>query len=75
MRQVGQVTAEDFMDDGTPIRLTVTIDRPARSAIFDFEGTVRQALGLRHHLASLGAGVCSVPDPSVTLTDEAYARS
>lgn len=28
------------MDDGTPIKLAVTIDRTTRSAIFDFEGTV-----------------------------------
>lgn len=39
--QVGTVTAEDFMDDGTPIRLAVTIDRASRSARFDFTGTVR----------------------------------
>lgn len=28
------------MDDGTLIRLAVTIDRGTRSAVFDFEGTV-----------------------------------
>lgn len=39
-RQVGTVSAEDFMDDGTPIRLAVTVDRTTRSALFDFEGTV-----------------------------------
>jgi N-methylhydantoinase B/oxoprolinase/acetone carboxylase alpha subunit len=27
------------MDDGTPIKLAVTIDRRDGSAIFDFEGT------------------------------------
>ncbi|CAN0477237.1 unnamed protein product, partial [Laminaria digitata] len=37
--QVGTVSAEDFMDDGTPIRLAVTIDRSSRSAMFDFGGT------------------------------------
>ena len=27
MAEVGTVSAEDFLDDGTPIRLSVTIDR------------------------------------------------
>ena len=31
--------AEDFMDDGTPICLTMTIDRASRSAVLDFTGT------------------------------------
>lgn len=39
--QVGTVTAEDFMDDGSPIRLAVTIDRSDGSAVFDFEGACR----------------------------------
>lgn len=34
------MNAEDFMDDGTPIRLAVTVDRTTRSALFDFDGTV-----------------------------------
>ncbi len=38
-KQVGTVTAEDFMDDVIPIRLAVTVDRTTRSALFDFEGT------------------------------------
>ncbi len=36
--QVGIVVAEDQMDDGTPIRLSITIDRRDGSAVFDFEG-------------------------------------
>lgn len=44
--KVGTVTAEDFMDDGTPIRLAVTIDRASRSALFDFAGTVRSCCKL-----------------------------
>ncbi len=36
---VGTVSAQDFMDDGTPICLQITIDRETKSAIFDFEGT------------------------------------
>ncbi|CAM9353868.1 unnamed protein product, partial [Hapterophycus canaliculatus] len=43
--EVGTVSAEDFMDDGTPIRLAVTVDRTQRSAIFDFEGTGAEVLG------------------------------
>ena len=35
----GTVVAEDHMDDGTPIRLAVTIDATTRSAHFDFTGT------------------------------------
>jgi N-methylhydantoinase B/oxoprolinase/acetone carboxylase alpha subunit len=36
--EVGVVDAEDQMDDGTPIRLRVTIDRRSGSATFDFDG-------------------------------------
>lgn len=36
--EVGTVTAGDQMDDGTPIRLAVTVDRRDGSAVFDFEG-------------------------------------
>jgi N-methylhydantoinase B/oxoprolinase/acetone carboxylase alpha subunit len=38
MLQVGTVSAEDTMDDGSPIKLAVTIDRSDGSAVFDFEG-------------------------------------
>lgn len=44
--EVGTVTAEDQMDDGTPIKLTVAIDRRGGgSATFDFQGTGPQVLG------------------------------
>ncbi|KAI8816179.1 Hydantoinase B/oxoprolinase-domain-containing protein [Fimicolochytrium jonesii] len=33
------LTASDCMDDGTPITLTITIDGPTGSAVFDFTGT------------------------------------
>ena len=33
------------MDDGTPIKLAITIDRQAGSAVFDFAGTGPQVLG------------------------------
>ncbi|RDW84890.1 aspartate aminotransferase-2 [Coleophoma cylindrospora] len=37
--------AVDYMDDGTPIQLKVTIDPSTGGAIFDFEGTGREAYG------------------------------
>ncbi|KAF5842895.1 Hydantoinase B/oxoprolinase-domain-containing protein [Dunaliella salina] len=37
--EVGTVVAVDVMDDGSPIRLAVTIDRRGGTALFDFEGT------------------------------------
>jgi 5-oxoprolinase (ATP-hydrolysing) len=37
--------AVDYMDDGTPIRLQVTIDGTQGSAVFDFTGTGAQVLG------------------------------
>ena len=43
--EVGTVCCEDFMDDGTAIRLAVTIDRKDGSACFDFAGTGPEVLG------------------------------
>jgi len=37
--------AVDYMDDGTPIRLRITIDPADGSAVFDFAGTGAQVLG------------------------------
>lgn len=37
--EVGTVYAEDQLDDGSPIRLAVTVDRRDGSATFDFAGT------------------------------------
>ena len=39
------IRAQDYMDDGTPICLTLTIDRKAGSGIFDFAGTGLQVWG------------------------------
>ncbi|KAK8095792.1 hydantoinase B/oxoprolinase [Apiospora kogelbergensis] len=39
------LSAEDFMDDGSPIRLRVTIDPDKGEAIFDFEGTGPEVYG------------------------------
>jgi 5-oxoprolinase (ATP-hydrolysing) len=42
---VGSLIAEDCMDDGSVIRLKLTIDREHGSAVFDFAGTSPQTLG------------------------------
>jgi len=39
------VSEVDFMDDGSPIALKLTIDPVIRSAIFDFQGTGIETLG------------------------------
>lgn len=38
--EVGTVSAEDSMDDGTPICLSITVDRRDGSAVFDFAGAL-----------------------------------
>ncbi|OQR91721.1 5-oxoprolinase [Achlya hypogyna] len=43
--EVGSVSAEDFMDDGTRLALKITIDRRNDSAIFDFTGTGAEVYG------------------------------
>ena len=45
LREVGTVRAVDYLDDGTPIHLAVTIDRATGSAVFDFSGTGPQVHG------------------------------
>ncbi|KAG7262937.1 hypothetical protein CRUP_008717 [Coryphaenoides rupestris] len=40
-----QVESEDFMDDGTPIRLCVQINEEEGSAVFDFTGTGTEVWG------------------------------
>jgi 5-oxoprolinase (ATP-hydrolysing) len=42
---IDSVTETEFMDDGTAIRLKLTIDRNMRNAVFDFSGTGHQVLG------------------------------
>lgn len=39
LAEVDTLVAEDFLDDGSRIKLSLTIDRAAGSAIFDFAGT------------------------------------
>jgi len=45
LEEVGSVEAVDYMDDGTPIKLKLTIDRRDGSAEFDFEGTGPEVYG------------------------------
>lgn len=45
LEEVGSVFAEEFMDDGSSIRLRLEIDRRDGSAKFDFEGTSPQVYG------------------------------
>ncbi|XP_041823579.1 5-oxoprolinase [Melanotaenia boesemani] len=40
-----EVKSEDFMDDGTPIRLRVQINEEEGSAVFDFSGTGTEVWG------------------------------
>ncbi|KRX01580.1 hypothetical protein PPERSA_01483 [Pseudocohnilembus persalinus] len=44
MKEVDYVISEDYMDDGSKIRLKLTIDRTTKSAIFDFTGTGYEVL-------------------------------
>jgi len=39
MEEVDSIQAIDYLDDGSPIKLSLTIDRRDGSAIFDFSGT------------------------------------
>lgn len=44
-RGTNVLTCEDFMDDGTPIRLVVTIDQDTGEAVFDFSDSGPQVWG------------------------------
>jgi 5-oxoprolinase (ATP-hydrolysing) len=45
MNEIDTVTAEDFLDDGTKIKLTIEINRQTGTAIFDFNGTGQEIYG------------------------------
>lgn len=40
-----ELKCTDYLDDGTPISLEVTIDEKEGSAVFDFEGTGNEMIG------------------------------
>ena len=44
LQAVDRLAEVEYMDDGSPIRLTVTIDRERREAVFDFSGTGYEVL-------------------------------
>eukprot|EP00117_Sycon_ciliatum_P007634 scpid23060/ scgid10654/ 5-oxoprolinase; 5-oxo-L-prolinase; Pyroglutamase len=44
-RDVSELSAVDYMDDGTPLNLRITIDKTNGSAVFDFSGTGPQVYG------------------------------
>lgn len=45
LAEVDTIVAQDQMDDGSTIKLALTIDRTNGSAIFDFSGTSEEMLG------------------------------
>ena len=45
LKEVDTVTAADYMDDGSRIVLSITIDRRDGSALFDFSGTGTENYG------------------------------
>lgn len=73
MEEVGIATAEDFLDDGTPIRLAVTVDRTAGSAVFDFTGTGPEIYGNLNAPPAVTASAiiyclrCLLPDIDIPL--------
>jgi len=44
LKEVDSLLCEDYMDDGTVIKLKLTINRNTRSALFDFTGTGYEVL-------------------------------
>lgn len=73
LRPVDTVHAKDFMDDGTPICLAVTIDRETRSAVFDFAGTGPEIFGNLNAPPSVTASAviyclrCLIPNMDIPL--------
>ena len=45
LAEVDTIVVQDQMDDGSTIKLALTIDRTNGSAIFDFSGTSEEMLG------------------------------
>lgn len=70
---MGSVSACDYMDDGTPIALRVTIDRTQGSAIFDFTGTGPELFGNLNAPPAVTASAviyclrCLIPDADIPL--------
>ena len=62
--------ATDYMDDGTPIKLKVTIDGETGDAVFDFTGTGPEAYGKRACPTTLSP--CPHPRSLTNLTAEPH---
>ena len=45
MKEVDYLEDTNMMDDGSVIRLRITIDRKQQSCVFDFNGTSHQTMG------------------------------
>lgn len=79
MPEVGTAFAEDFLDDGTPIRLAVTIDRSTGSAVFDFAGTGPEIYGNLNAPPAVTASAviyclrCLLPDIDIPLNQGCLA--
>lgn len=61
--------AVDFMDDGTPIQLKVTIDEKTGGAVFDFEGTGPEAYGKQFNDLLLSAWLIQTRQLECTYRD------
>lgn len=69
----------DYLDDGSPIALKITIDTDSGSAIFDFEGTGPELRGnLNAPICVVHAAViywyvkCGRPSPHIRFSDEIH---
>lgn len=79
--EIGKVHAVDYLDDGTPIALTVTIDRRTGqgTACFDFEGTGTEIYGnLNAPPAVTSSAIiyclrCLLPDTDIPLNQGCLA--
>lgn len=73
LKEIDSVYAEDFLDDGTPIRLRIDIDHRDGSAVFDFEGTGAEIFGNLNAPPAVTASAiiyclrCLVPDVDIPL--------
>lgn len=73
MAPVDTVYAEDCLDDGTPICLSVTIDRGAGTAVFDFAGTGEEVFGNLNAPPAVSASAiiyclrCLLPESDIPL--------
>lgn len=79
MEEVGQVYAEDFLDDGTKICLAVQIDRRTGAAVFDFSGTGHEIYGNLNAPPAVTASAviyclrCLLPDIDIPLNQGCLA--